>query len=613
MPLETVRDLFDRDDAYAIHNKLDMQVKKVIEDLFGDVSDPESWANIQYCMLLNAIVAQGEDMDKKYLDLSEAKSLMKTKEELRPMLTSAWKRQSYREIRNLAILRKAPQLEPKLPTPTSATSTDTLGDLHQKLSGSFVAKYRGAAVDGFYEYLTHNEKLFRTVNNPKYYGKFCSIVQSSGTGKSRMLTELSKKDVVVIYMNLRGENDKLGFPGRDPIPSQILTQFPPTEGAYRIICYAFFTALFDTLEEYLSAGHVIRNAKASVMRWVRQMCNMSDPPESTARAGFFYKVSKRYSKVHSEFIRALKPRPSAKAQDTFMSDRDDMDDKAAGTDIHKATDKLRQLTISEAESGALSSGPDSAARLFTAYEKMSASLEKIFADDSDRPKLVIAVDEAYLLIPVLTQGTYRPMDVFCRAVNGYSHHQKHAVWVVFASMTSKAPDQKHNSDYVAICGQKLFPPYTQLGWDQSAPRLGDIDTKDVSKARHIVGYGRPLWLSLKTALTLPERVLDTASSKLCGGDEFDASKMSHVIAVLGQRFGLNVTFGHPDSVKHLESGVASHLRICLGTTLNHNWMFTSYPSEPLLSCAAARDLHERPKKLKLALETLLSAVNSGMD
>jgi len=101
----------------------------------------------------------------------------------------------------------------------------------------------------------------------------------------------------VIYMNLRGESDRLGFPARDPIPSQILTQFPPTEGAYRTVCYAFSTALFDTLEEYLSTGHAPQNAKASVMSWVRHLCDMGDPPKSTARADSFYKVSKRYSKV----------------------------------------------------------------------------------------------------------------------------------------------------------------------------------------------------------------------------------------------------------------------------------------------------------------------------
>ena len=120
------------------------------------------------------------------------------------------------------------------------------------------------------------------------------------------------------------------------------------------------------------------------------------------------------------------------------------------------------------------------------------------------------------------------------------------------------------------------------------------------------------WLSLKTALMFPERMLDTASSKLCGGYDFDAQKTNHVLAVLGQRFGLNVTFGHPDSVEHLETGVASHLRVCLATTPDRNWRFTSYPSEPLLSCVAASVLHEGPETLKLALGSLLKVVNSGM-
>ena len=60
-------------------------------------------------------------------------------------------------------------------------------DAHQILSISFKGEYRGAAVDGLHEYLTHNEKSFR---EGRYYAKFCSIVQSSGTGKSRMLTEV---------------------------------------------------------------------------------------------------------------------------------------------------------------------------------------------------------------------------------------------------------------------------------------------------------------------------------------------------------------------------------------------------------------------------------------
>jgi hypothetical protein len=151
--------------------------------------------------------------------------------------------------------------------------------------------------------------------------------------------------------------------------------------------------------------------------------------------------------------------------------------------------------------------------------KMANRLEGIFPDHSNKPKLVIALDEAHPLTPMhQVQGVYRPADIFCRVVNEYSHHREHAVWVVFASMTSKVadfspPNHKRvssfsialisplsclsdNSDRVAIRGEKLFPPYTQLGWDQSAVKLGGIDIEDVSQLHHIAGYGRPLYVLL---------------------------------------------------------------------------------------------------------------------
>ena len=108
----------------------------------------------------------------------------------------------------------------------------------------------------------------------------------------------------MIYINLRGEKDQLGFPLRDPIPSKILTEFPPTEKEYRIVCYAFFTALFDTLEEYFNTPHATRNTKGSIMSWVRRMCDMSDPPRSTVRVDFFNKLLHAYTKVRTSIFGA---------------------------------------------------------------------------------------------------------------------------------------------------------------------------------------------------------------------------------------------------------------------------------------------------------------------
>ncbi|KAG9310693.1 hypothetical protein JVU11DRAFT_9287 [Chiua virens] len=603
MPLQSLPDCFD----LATHQELDRAVNEDISDVFTVI---EHLSPSDYIILLVAIVRHSRgDLDSKYLAFSDAKKLMTTYGELRSMLASARELKSYREIRNLAILRTS-----KPPQPALTAGDDLPEDLHGTLSGSFAAKYCGAAVDGFYEYLTQNEKLFKETEDPKYYAKFCSIVQSSGTGKSRMLTELGKKDVIVLYMNLRDKDEKSGFPARDSIPSAILTEFPSTEKAYRTICYAFFIALFDLVEESLSVYNtgIIQEA---VMEWVHKMCDMSHPPRTTTRSDFFRKLSAKYEKTHADLVRVQAEQRQETASGSAMPGVSE----ATETTVDQTADRFGNLTLSDLDTQH-HDPQDFVTHLLFAYNKLVSTLDRVFPDrGSNQPKLVIAIDEAHPLTPPRYTRGRRPADILCRIVNQYSHVENgRPLWVVFASTTSKVadfspPNKKYNSDRVANHGEKLFPPYTQLGWDQSASALGRVGNENVSQLLHIAGYGRPLWLSLKTALTFPERMLKVASSKLCGGnDVFDATKTSHVLAILGQRFGLKVALGHPDSVEHLENGVASHLRICLSTTLDRTWRWTDYPSEPLLSCVAAKLLHVHPDKLDTALTTLMQRVNSGM-
>jgi len=66
------------------------------------------------------------------------------------------------------------------------------------------------------------------------------------------------------------------------------------------------------------------------------------------------------------------------------------------------------------------------------------------------------------------------------------------------------------------------------------------------------------------------------------------------------------------SVELLENGMASHLRICLSITLDQTWRFTSYLSEPLLSCVAAINLHGTAQSLEKSLEELLDLIKAGM-
>ena len=90
------------------------------------------------------------------------------------------------------------------------------------------------------------------------------------------------------------------------------------------------------------------------------------------------------------------------------------------------------------------------------------------------------------------------------------------------------------------------------------------------------------------------------------------SNPDNQLAVLAQRFGLDIYFDHKEATSLIENAVASHGRICLATTEDRTRSFTTYPSEPLLSCVAAELLHKSPKVRDRILMTLNEKVKAGL-
>ena len=65
---------------------------------------------------------------------------------------------------------------------------------------AWTTHYRGEAPEALWI------RIKKAMNQPGRYARYLAIVQSSGTGKSRMIEELSKKHLV-IPVNLRGSLD----------------------------------------------------------------------------------------------------------------------------------------------------------------------------------------------------------------------------------------------------------------------------------------------------------------------------------------------------------------------------------------------------------------------
>ncbi|PBL02854.1 hypothetical protein ARMGADRAFT_274710 [Armillaria gallica] len=81
------------------------------------------------------------------------------------------------------------------------------------LSMLFATPYIGRADHSLVQYLTDLNHKFRTYQHPRYSGKYCSIVQNLGAGKSRLLAELGteKHEIFLIYINLHDVADSQNF------------------------------------------------------------------------------------------------------------------------------------------------------------------------------------------------------------------------------------------------------------------------------------------------------------------------------------------------------------------------------------------------------------------
>jgi hypothetical protein len=87
----------------------------------------------------------------------------------------------------------------------------------------------------------------------------------------------------------------------------------------------------------------------------------------------------------------------------------------------------------------------------------------------------------------------------------------------------------------------------------------------------------------------PEEMTLFASHKLEGKNP---SEHNRLLAALCQRFSLRFEIGTRDGVAYVNDSVASQMRFVIDTAEDRSWQFTCYPSEPVLSNAAAAILYQ---------------------
>ncbi|KAM6499182.1 hypothetical protein JOM56_004690, partial [Amanita muscaria] len=460
---------------------------------------------------------------------------------------------------------------------------------------SWERPYVGQAAEALWTHI-------RNHYNKQIYAHSCSVVQSSGMGKSRTVDELGKK-CFSIPINLR-DAQSTGYPPADLEVLNFLTIERQEDPSYRRAC-CFIDALFEhtdlTLQNFDSQWEI----------------------EKVAREFRIRMTEGQTIQEHNEFRRNFYQRVVEIAEEKF-----------------KVEDILFTWDISVTERPGHMSPPGlkdapflpavSCGKLIESLKarKSLSAVKKVYGKTD--PLVILAFDEAHTLTwPAALALTKRKATGYATWSN-YSvlRHVLRALhsfplFALFLSMTGNISQfispNEDTSGRIIISDLKLIQPYTDLGFDTLANKVvldGHWNLERVTEDLHIVHMGRPLFGSRYDAgdPSVQEAIVTFAVGKLLNADPSTQNlTLDQMLACLSQRLPIQFNSTTYISQTSERKQVEEHMRVCLKIDAAFESMETVSSSEPLLSEAAyvimARESFDPLQSFKSVLEGF--AVHDG--
>ena len=106
----------------------------------------------------------------------------------------------------------------------------------------WINKFKGSSLKSLRAYVLKQEELW---SSGRYYAKIIPVIQSSGMGKSRLLSEFSKTTPSVYY-TLREDDDTTGYPPGDTLIRNYFREMPA--GHEDLFATCFLAATFKRCE-----------------------------------------------------------------------------------------------------------------------------------------------------------------------------------------------------------------------------------------------------------------------------------------------------------------------------------------------------------------------------
>ncbi|RDB30775.1 hypothetical protein Hypma_005735 [Hypsizygus marmoreus] len=445
------------------------------------------------------------------------------------------------------------------------------------------------------------------------YSNFLPIVQSSGTGKSRLVDEAAK-EIFVIPFNLRPAGDRTGYPNPDVSVRDFLTKMNDAGQNYYYLqmrYLIFFKNLFKMVDEEVGKMEKQPTRAALASAWRDKLLTPRFRDE-------LYSKACEASNSEIATINSVVTLGDD-GLDTFC-------EKARNASI------LLVLTIARKSSSTYinTMGREDLRSVEALDGKKIKPLQLMIYFDEWHPLL----DLVTLQIPASLNNAARPArtayQVLCKTFNNFREGPVLVVYLSTNFSLSKYAPPEHMFSAARdrqgpVSTYILQAPYVELPFDLDEAAMVEedkIQLKTVATVEHLAKFGRPLfWTRWKCASDNTKRdFVRFAGAKLYGADlprGTDSSEDHGLLAVASVRLLIEFETQRKEA-KDLESTlVESHMRITFSIPQHRQFLCSGTPSEPLLAEGAGYmlDLIKDKEGVTLAdllLRLLLKKLESGL-
>ncbi|KAI0770619.1 hypothetical protein C8Q74DRAFT_915157 [Fomes fomentarius] len=426
---------------------------------------------------------------------------------------------------------------------------------------------------------------------------YTAIIQSSGSGKSRMVDEAAKR-IFTIPFNIRlAEDSKDGaWPPPDSMIQGWLVRAGTSADAKKLsrryLC--FFQAVFEETAKAIRQFESVGSPEEFALCFYKHLA--SAPRRDQLYQSVLRRANELVYKLESfEIAGEMKVDMAA-----FRALQDH--DKTIQRDTREALRTLVSL-VHERSNSLTSDHSITTPKLASASADTKITSLHVF----------IYFDEAHTLAECASdyrsRSGWNPLDIFVRTLDRFQH-----CGAFTALLSTQSEYLAPSSSYISAAPSRelvgnMHAPITETPYDcvPSILTPSDFKADDIGKVAYMANFGRPLWRTMlptnadgtinHSSIYLEEdcyTLLGFARTKLLWHRYIDQSRETYTheaqIATLDVRLMLSYKVYSPLAVQLQMDLVASHMRTVYSFPRDRECPYSGYSSEPILAEAAARQL-----------------------